>query len=268
MRLKGITVKDVMSVKLFDVDHLSDIVVIAGPNGVGKTRLINAILSHIQNPKPTSNISITIESTTNHEHDDWGKSTLNTSQADDCALISKTIERNSRRTKWRSSVLSFESDRSIQKVTPYQFSFENPDPDEEDISWNTTFSGLRSRWNDTINAIFRKVESRRGRIADRGEELLAKGEKKMDLSRYRDPIEPYKEVFSQLLAPKILSKVTPKQQDLFYEDDGLKRSVSTLSSGEKEVLNIAFDFVMRSPEDCIIFFDEPELHLHTELISK
>ena len=30
-------------------------------------------------------------------------------------------------------------------------------------------------------------------------------------------------------------------------------------------MNIAFDFLLRRPTDCIVFFDEPELHLHPEL---
>jgi hypothetical protein len=42
----------------------------------------------------------------------------------------------------------------------------------------------------------------------------------------------------------------------------------TLSSGEREVVNIAFDFLLRRPRDCIVFFDEPELHLHPELSHK
>jgi AAA domain, putative AbiEii toxin, Type IV TA system len=46
-------------------------------------------------------------------------------------------------------------------------------------------------------------------------------------------------------------------------------STSTiLSSGEREVVNIAFDFQLRQPRDCIVFFDEPELHLHPELSYK
>src|SRR4029077_17843354 len=41
-----------------------------------------------------------------------------------------------------------------------------------------------------------------------------------------------------------------------------------LSSGEKEVMNIVFDFLLRGPKDCVIVFDEPELHLHPELSYK
>ena len=43
---------------------------------------------------------------------------------------------------------------------------------------------------------------------------------------------------------------------------------SHLSSGEREVLGIAFDFILRNPSHCIVFFDEPELHLHPELLSR
>jgi hypothetical protein len=47
--------------------------------------------------------------------------------------------------------------------------------------------------------------------------------------------------------------------------DGQTFEMSMLSSGEREVVNIAFDFLLRRPADCIVFFDEPELHLHPEL---
>ena len=44
--------------------------------------------------------------------------------------------------------------------------------------------------------------------------------------------------------------------------------VSSLSSGEREVVNIVFDFLLRSPDDCVVIFDEPEMHLHPELSYK
>ena len=48
MRIKRISVSDIAPVKRFDVDDLSDLVVIAGPNGVGKTRLVSGLLSLFQ----------------------------------------------------------------------------------------------------------------------------------------------------------------------------------------------------------------------------
>lgn len=33
-------------------------------------------------------------------------------------------------------------------------------------------------------------------------------------------------------------------------------------------MNVVFDFLLRNPSDCIVLFDEPELHLHPELSYK
>ena len=40
------------------------------------------------------------------------------------------------------------------------------------------------------------------------------------------------------------------------------------SESKPNPINIVFDFLLRAPSDCIIFFDEPELHLHPELSYK
>lgn len=96
---------------------------------------------------------------------------------------------------------------------------------------------------------------------------MKQGEKQMDLD-FPDPLEPFKHAFSQLLAPKKLLDAEPKRQQLDYIYDGRHFSIDSLSSGEREVVNIAFDFILRNQSDCIVFFDEPELHLHPELSYK
>jgi len=85
---------------------------------------------------------------------------------------------------------------------------------------------------------------------------------------FSDPTEPFKEAFFKLLAPKILIDPDLQNQTLMYEENGERRPINTLSSGEREVLNIAFDFILRKPSDCVVFFDEPELHLHPELLNR
>lgn len=85
---------------------------------------------------------------------------------------------------------------------------------------------------------------------------------------FTDPMEPFKRIFSRLLGPKELVDPSPKAQRLEYLSEGQVFDFSTLSSGEREVVNIAFDFQLRQPQDCIVFFDEPELHLHPELSYK
>ncbi|MBT9167617.1 MAG: hypothetical protein DDT19_00955 [Syntrophomonadaceae bacterium] len=267
MRLKSIYTKNIPPVKLFNVDDLSDVIVIAGPNGVGKTRLIQGLLQYFQSPTSNPNIRLVLEATSDDERNDWGKTSLDTSLNEDAHKLTRTLQKARSRGNWKSSVLNFESDRTIQQINPFQFSWDFFDPWEESIGWNTTFSGLRDRFQDTLHSIFRKVASQREQIARKAEELMKQGETKMDLN-FPDPLEPLKHAFSQLLAPKELLDAEPKRQQLDYLYDGQHFSINSLSSGEREVVNIAFDCILRNPTDCIVFFDEPELHLHPELSYK
>ena len=59
MRLECVAVTNSPPIEKFEVNNLSDLVVIAGANGAGKTRLINQILGTIQSPRgqrPTSQL--------------------------------------------------------------------------------------------------------------------------------------------------------------------------------------------------------------------
>ncbi len=85
---------------------------------------------------------------------------------------------------------------------------------------------------------------------------------------FTDPLDPFREAFSQLLAPKVLNGINLQGNSLRIKDEGVEITENGLSSGEREVLNIVFDFLLRKPSDCIVFFDEPELHLHPELANK
>src|SRR5581483_2721981 len=88
----------------------------------------------------------------------------------------------------------------------------------------------------------------------------------IDPAEFPDPITPFKDAFTQLLSPKSLVEPDAKEQTLFYlNNDGQKLPINSLSSGEREVVNVVFDFILRNPSDSIVVFDEPELHLHPEL---
>ena len=85
---------------------------------------------------------------------------------------------------------------------------------------------------------------------------------------FTDPMIPFNEAFFKLLGPKIFAKPKIREQRLTYMDGGNEFDIKSLSSGEREVLGIAFDFILRNPSHCVVFFDEPELHLHPELLSR
>ncbi len=267
MRITSVHADDVLPVRRFSVDRLSDIVVVAGPNGVGKSRLIEGLLHKFQNPSSHAQIRMTIDATSAAERAEWGKQQLDTSIQADAQILSRTLQKNRSRRQWNSSVIHFESDRSIQQINPFQFTWDVTDPWLESIGWNQTFGGLRARFQDTLHSLFRKVQSHEKDIARKAIELQRGGQPSMPLD-FADPLKTFKDAFTLLVAPKKLLDPDPKNQQLFYEYDGTTFPLSSLSSGEREVVNIVFDFILRTSSDCIVFFDEPELHLHPELSYK
>jgi predicted ATP-binding protein involved in virulence len=179
-------------------------------------------------------------------------------------ILRTNLQRNRRRSNLTSTVLNFESDRTIQNVQPFAFSWDLPDPLTEEMGWEFSLVGWKNRWQDTIHSLFRLIEHQKQGIASRAVELRRQGKTEMKLS-FSDPMDSFKNVFSQLLAPKELVDPSARQQTLQYRLGDQEFDISTLSSGEREVVNIAFDFLLRRPQHCVVFFDEPELHLHPEL---
>ena len=264
MKIKAITTTGIPPIKHFSIDNCSDVLVLAGPNGVGKTRLMNHIIRHFETAQPSSTTQVVIEATNEEEAQAWGRSTLETKSSEDMRLLRRTLHVNRRRHNWQSSVLRFESDRSISKISPFPFSWDDADPYDEQINWNITFSPMRARFQDTLHSMFRLIEHQKRSIANRAIQLRESGETVMQLG-FEDPMAPFKEVFARLLSPKEMCSPSAKKQVLEYTIEGERFDFDKLSSGEREVVNLAFDFLLRRPQDCIIFFDEPELHLHPEL---
>jgi ABC-type lipoprotein export system ATPase subunit len=267
VRIRAIRATNVPPVAQFEVQDLADVVVIAGANGVGKTRLLDRLIQSFRSPAVGS-VVLEIEATSPPEAASWKKNALNTGSPDDVSLLRRTLTNARKRTNWRSSVIHFESDRSIQQIRPFTWTWELPDPWEENYGWEGTFGGLRSRFEDTIHSLFRKFQGRRDQMGKDLEAALKKGPITIGPEAYPDPLTPFKAAFSQLLAPKELLDPDPKNQRLLYTVGGETFGIDQLSSGEREVVNIVFDFLLRSPSDCIVFFDEPELHLHPELSYK
>ena len=267
MRITSIKASNVPPVQKFDADELSDTIVIAGPNGVGKSRLIQNLLVHIQNLNANANMKLTLEATDKTEVEAWGKNKIDTSIPADAAKLKEALTKNRKKRNWNSSVIFFESDRTIQKISPLNFTWELPDPNEEQAGWNSTFGGIKNRYQDTVHSIFKLIEFQKRNIANRAVALRKEGKSSMNLA-FGDPLEPFTEAFTQLLAPKKLIEPSSQNQQLRYEYKGKTFNFKSLSSGEKEVVNIVFDFILRKPKNCIVIFDEPETHLHPELSFK
>jgi len=268
MRIESLSVSDAPPVRRFSVAELSDVVVIAGPNGVGKTRLLQRVLEHLRGGGLSANVAGVIRATRASESAAWGKDSLDLSDATDSQLLTDTLRANRTRHIWRSSVVNIESDRTIRTLRALDFAWDIPDPYNEEIGWETTFGNMSDRYQDTVHSMFRRIKSQRDALGNRALQLRREGKANMRL-RFEDPMEPFKQVFRQLLAPKEMADPSGQGNRLTFREDGQEfEMVGSLSSGEREVVNIAFDFLLRQPEDCVVFFDEPELHLHPELSYK
>jgi DNA polymerase III delta prime subunit len=196
VRVKLIEAQNIPPVKQFSVDDLSNVVVLAGPNGVGKTRLIQGILQAFQLGGSQPNIRLIIEATAKSESDSWGKESLDTALPGDAQKLSGTLQRSKHRSRWESSVIQFESDRTIQQIQPYVFTWDMSDPWEEMIGWNYSFYSLKDRFQDTLHSLFRKMQSRRDEIARTAETLIKQGESIMDLD-FPDPLLLFKEALPE-----------------------------------------------------------------------
>ncbi|MFC1810102.1 AAA family ATPase, partial [Patescibacteria group bacterium] len=104
------------------------------------------------------------------------------------------------------------------------------------------------------------------------EEVLTNktGSHKSTLKKFPDPFLPYQKLFSELLPGKLLESIDPEQLKEFHyrivdDPENPLLPFSTLSSGEKEVVKIAFDLLWKKINHSIFLIDEPELHLHPTL---
>jgi len=248
----------------FEVSNLSNIVVLAGPNGIGKTRLIQEIISLLKNPKIDQSINIKIRATSQDEVKRWGKDTLSTLDSSDLQKLIADLHRNQKRGKWTSSIVYLDSFRTFETIKAFQWSWDFIDPFDEEISWDVLFNPFAYRFQDTIQALYKKLGHYRTAISQKYEELRKAGQTQM-LIDPTDPLKKFKEAFNLLLSPKELTDIPLSNPKIQYLDNGQLLAIESLSSGEREVFTTVFDLLLHEPSDCVVFFDEPEMHLHPEL---
>jgi energy-coupling factor transporter ATP-binding protein EcfA2 len=101
MQLVRYFVRDLPPVALFEVADLSEVVVFAGPNGVGKTTLLNGLLQIFQNPGSVSNIGVTVKATCPEEIKAWGRNTLDSTVPDEAQILRSFLQRQQKRGQLR-----------------------------------------------------------------------------------------------------------------------------------------------------------------------
>jgi len=264
MKLKAYKVKDRPPIREFEVGDLADIVVLAGPNGVGKTSLLASLLNVFQSPGQTPNAVAVVEATNREEEAAWGQKTVTTSIPDEANKLRAFLQRGQKRGQLRGGLINFDSARQLEQIHPYSFSWDFRDPFAEDVGWNFSFQPMKGRFQDTIHSLHRKIRSQKEEIAKKAIALQSSGQTSMNLD-FRDPLEKFYDAFAKLLPGRTLETFDEQAQTIRYRTGTTVLPLTSLSSGEREVVTIVFDFLLRDPQDSIIVFDEPELHLHPEL---
>jgi hypothetical protein len=163
-------------------------------------------------------------------------------------------------------VVQIDSDRAVQPVRFESFTLATEDPDDQDVNYSWYLNPFIGRWQELVNKIYKKAANRDQKIA----KFVKDDPTKLGsdaLTAHPDPFLPYQEVFARLLPGKTLESIDPKTPREFHYRiaDSKPMPFTTLSSGEQEVVKVAFDLVWKRIIHSVILVDEPELHLHPTL---
>lgn len=265
MRISSIRVGGLPPIREFSADELSSVVIVAGANGSGKTRLKQAIIDTFKNARAPK-VGITVESTRRSERDRWQRDRIDVQVGAQNDVLHAHMQSRTRGGTYVSSVIQIDSDRSVSAVKFNPITLATPDPDEEEIN-NTYFLELfTGRWQHLVNKIYMKAANRDNKIAKYVKEN-PDSTTRAALAANPDPFIQYQEVFAKLLPGKTLEPIDPKSPREFRYKIGAEGpfEFESLSSGEREVVKVAFDLVWKRIRDCVVLIDEPELHLHPTL---
>ena len=264
MRITAITANNIPPVRSFAADGLGSVVIVAGANGSGKSRLKDSIVAKLQNPNHP-NINLTIEATRPRETSSWGTNLLSIPGPQSAKFL-QYMQGSSSGVACVGSVIQIESNRSAAKVKFQQLTLATPDPDDVAVNNSFYLQPLTTRWSHTVNAIYQKVANRDQKIAQfikanptsTGAQAIA---------QIPDPFIKYQTAFKELLPGKILEPLNAKQlKEFHFRAAGTgPLPFNALSSGEQEVVRVVFGLLRKEISHSIILVDEPELHLHPTL---
>lgn len=267
MKITSLEIKDFPPIKNLKIENLGDIVIIAGANGSGKSRLKQAIVNTLQGG---DQMSLSLLATREKEKKDFGGNTLNSIQGTRNPTLDEYMKkRRFGRGQYVGSLVQIDSQRNIQTTQYKQVSWQVSDPDEAETPSNYYYQNFTNRWQDFMNYIHQKVAAYQNQLATEvinGSEISAKDIKE----KLPHPLVKYKDIFSTLLPGKELLDINPASPCEFqYRDSsGSTLPFNSLSSGEQEVVKVLFDIARKDIKDSVIIVDEPELHLHPTLTFK
>lgn len=258
MKIKQIILKDFKRFDSLNIelgDHPKKIVALVGPNGCGKSSVFDAFVEKIRDHRRTkdnpgasyySKKYYSVDSEQRNEA--YNKNNAITIIKDD---NTRTFGKKSFyfRSPYRyTSKLNIENVRSLPDVS---------DDNESPGSSSSIDSRLQQNYERLIGNFFRDVYNK----SITGSEWVEKNVKKIN------------DILKKVLDINIsyLGDPTRNKAQLYFEKESSKDfPYENLSSGEKEVVDIIIDLLIKSEEfnETIYCIDEPELHLNTKIQRK
>ena len=156
MKIISLKLTDFKPIKNIEIDNLGDVVIIAGANGAGKTRLKQAIIQSIQgNPI----MDLTIQATRKDETEKYfnGNEIKLTKGIQNQLFNAYINSRKYGQGKYVGSVVQIDSKRTLETIKYNQINYLVTDPDDADTPWNWGYSPFVNRWREFMNYIHQKV---------------------------------------------------------------------------------------------------------------
>jgi len=264
MKITSIKAENIDPIKNIFIENLGNVVIIAGANGSGKTRLKEAIKNTFQNPSGAQ-LMLGVAPTREVENNKFA-SDIEVKPGVENQVLTDYMNTRTRGGTYIGTVIQIDSNRSVLPIKFQPINLSIPDPDDIEIDNKYYLSPFIGRWGQTVNKIFQKVANRDNKIADHVKSN-SNQTNEQTLKKFPDPFLQYQELFEKLLPGKTLENIDPKQLKEFHYKvaDGQPLPFNTLSSGEQEVIKIVFDLLWKKIRHSIFLIDEPELHLHPTL---
>jgi predicted ATP-binding protein involved in virulence len=264
MKIKELSISNWQVIRESSFLDLNDFVVIAGPNGVGKTKIKDAIVHIFQNGgNPPHGSKVILEATNDEERTAWKTSEFTLPQGLFASLFSKQYKR----LKTKSKLIQIDSNRSIDTIEFQRLTFNQiGNPEDEEISFDHGIKDIKTRFQDTCRTLHRLKSKEVTAVYNAYNSKLNPQASTVTVDKLPDSTEKYMKTFNELLHPKEMLPIDINSSTIQYLDEQKeRRQFSELSSGEREVVILTFDLLAQDPSDCIILIDEPEVHLHPEL---
>ena len=298
MKIQSLTIKNYKCLVDFQIEDASDVVVLAGPNGTGKSSVLEAIVFFKERVGPYHGwtllgdvvntgaefAEISIDFKVYPEEAEYVKRVRNIDLSSDTLEAWIKVARPSRVVDRKVphgllELMQTYRNKDFPNVgvfdfyNPYRFiqrkmlksivvgAFTDPDEKRRRVSFapGDKFAMTKDYLAQLAMSDLQKALTK-----------MRKERVKVGIEDVPDSLKSVKEVFNSLLAPKKFIEVDFSESPIKFviETPQGEVDIDDLSSGEKEILFGYTELLKLNPRNSIILFDEPDLHLNQEVERK